>query len=155
MINSTAIYENRIDDKNILESKLFLSEFGNDSKLFYLPDGKIFAEGYVRIVYGDHGPYLEFNKNQIKCKLYSKFNNVSDFDNLPDLNFKYYYYWLFPRGNENIKVYLQIKPVTNLANAPKRIDNKKSNFNRIEGYADYKRGMYYVDPYCLNFEVQK
>lgn len=151
MFVSTAIYQNRIEDKIELENKLSLSEEGNDTK-FYLPDGTIFAIGYNRIVYGDHGPYLEFARQHILCKMYSKYGNLVDYNNLPDLNYKYFYFWLYPEENENIKIYLQIKPVTNLSNAPKREDKKPSAFNRMEGYADYKRGMFYVDPYSLYAE---
>lgn len=149
MNNSTAIYENRIQDKIELELKLFINEFGNEQQIFYLTNKKIFAEGYKRIVYGDHGPYLEFEHKHIKCRLFSKFGKSFKHDDLPGSECKYYYCWLFPYGDENTKVYLQIKPVNNLPNAPKRNDGKQSSFNRKEGYADYKRGMYYVDPYSL------
>lgn len=142
---STAIYPNRIEDKEKLETELHLSEFGSLTQEFYLPNNDIFAKGHKRIVYGDHGPYIEFEKHNIIPELESKFNN----DQLllpPENECKYYYYWLNPVGFPEVKVYLQLKPVTNLPNAPKRQDGKKSKFNRKEGYADYKRGYYYVSP---------
>lgn len=148
MFVSTAIYPNRIEDKELLEKTLNLSEQGNDSTKFGLND-KILFVGYDRIVYGDHGPYLEFSLKHIKCTLYSRFQNSFDYDNLPSEDYQYYYLWLYPSGFYNIKVYLQIKPVSNLPNAPKRDDGKKSKFNRKEGYADYKRGYFYIDPYQL------
>jgi hypothetical protein len=144
---STAIYPNRLEDKLELESKLSLAEQGNEDINFYLPDGSLLAKGYERIVYGDHGPYIEYRRDHLKCKMYSKFGNVINYRELPDLDYKYYYFWLYPSDFENIKIYLQIKPVTNLPNAPKRIDGKKSDFNRTEGYADYKRGYFYISPY--------
>ncbi len=150
--NSTAIYKNRIEDKIKLENKLKLPEGGNDSIHVLLPNNNIFAKGYTRIVYGDHGPYIEFTKNQIVSKMYSKYGNNIDYDNLPDINYKYYYFWLYPYGYENIKIYLQIKSVAKLPNAPKRQDGKRSAFNRLEGYADYKRGMFYADPYMFYYE---
>lgn len=153
MLISTAIYPNRLEDKTKLEKILNLQEFGNNDCKLYLPNTNLFAQGYERIVYGDHGPYIEFNKEQIKLKLFSKFGNDIDFDNLPDLNYKYYYYWLYPYSDNTIKVYLQIKPVSNLPNAPKRYDGKPSSFDRKEGYADYKRGMFYVDPYQLKVKI--
>lgn len=152
---STAIYDNRVEDKDELERKLSLSEEGNEEIPFYLPNGKLFATGYTRVVYGDHGPYLEFDRKHILSKLYSRFGNTVDFDNLPDENYKYYYYWLYPYGSVDTKIYLQIKPVTNLPNAPKRADGKPSSFNRVEGYADYKRGLYYVDPYSLKTKKEE
>jgi hypothetical protein len=106
-------------------------------------------EGYERIVYGDHGPYIEFTLQNFRCKVKSKFGNHIDFHNLPGEDFQYYYYWLQPINCPDIKVYLQIKTVHNLPNAPKREDGKPSCFNRVEGYADYKRGYFYVDPYSL------
>jgi len=149
---TTAIYPNRIEDKAELEAILSLSEEGNLYTQFYLADGTLFAIGYTRIVYGDHGPYIEFTRDQIAATLSPKFNNSIDLDNLP-INPKYYYYWLYPDGNPDIKVYLQLKPVTNLPNAPRRLDGKPSAFNRKEGYADYKRGYIYVDPYVLIAKV--
>ena len=148
---TTAIYPNRVEDKQALESKLGLLEEGNDYQEFFFKSLP-FAKGYVRVVYGDHGPYIEFDKRHILCQLKSKFNNQVDLDNLPDLDFKYYYYWLFPKDHPACKVYLQIKPVTDLPNAPKRADGKKSSFKRKEGYADYRRGFFYVDPYQLEMK---
>ena len=87
---STAIYPNRLEDKIGLEKDLSLSEEGNDETMFFLPDKMVFATGYTRIVYGDHGPYLEFARKHIKSKLYSKYGNVVKYNDLPDLNFKYY-----------------------------------------------------------------
>ena len=150
--NTTAIYYNRIKDKRELESSLKLEEQGNDNKIFYTPNGTLFAIGYQRIVYGDHGAYIEFILSNIKTELISKFNNFIDYNNLPDLNCKYYYFYLIPKIDPDIKVYLQIKPVSDLPNAPKRLDNKPSRFNRKEGYADYKRGFLYVNPYDLRID---
>ena len=153
MFESTAIYPNRVEDKEALESVMDLPEEGNLNTEFYTRDGKLFAKGYTRVVYGDHGPYIEFDPSNLCIKLTSKFNNNIDLDNLPSSDdFKYYYYWLVPEDYPFIKVYLQIKTVQDLPNAPKRADGKKSAFNRKEGYADYKRGMYYVDPYEMKVE---
>jgi hypothetical protein len=153
-MKTTAIYPNRIEDKKELEQSLDLSEFGNSYTEFYintqrkdLKEDFLFAKGYERIVYGDHGPYIEFKKKHIQMDLIPKFGNKINLDNLPDKNYKYYYFWLYPLYNYKLKVYLQIKPVHNLPNAPRRKDGKKSNFNRKEGYADYRRGYFYVDPY--------
>ena len=130
--NTTAIYYNRIKDKRELEASLNLEEQGNLNKEFYTPNGILFAKGYERIVYGDHGPYLEFTLSNIKLELISKFNNNIDYGNLPGINYKYYYFYLVPKIDPDIKVYLQIKPVSDLPNAPKRSDNKPSRFNSFQ-----------------------
>jgi len=153
VFSTTAIYENRLQDKEELEFKLSLSEDGDFSTEFYSPSsGTLLFKGYERIVYGDHGPYIEFKLNNIRSKVKSKFGNHVDFNNLPGEDFKYYYYWLQSVDSPEIKIYLQIKTVHNLPNAPKRSDGKRSSFNRAEGYADYKRGYFYVDPYSLKVE---
>ena len=145
---TTAIYPNRIADKIEVEQKLSLQEQGNNHTEFFTHSGKLFAVGYERIVYGDHGPYIEFTKEQIKLKLKSKFGN--NIDKLPGNDYEYYYVWLVPENVNSLKVYWQVKPVSHLPNAPVRDDGKPSKFNRSEGYADYKRGLYYVNPYDLS-----
>ena len=145
---TTAIYPNRLEDKRELEEKTALPERGDEITEFYLPNETLFTRGYSRIVYGDHGPYIEFALNHIQCQLLAKFNNDIDYDNLPEPSqSKYYYFWLYPKVASAIKVYLQIKPVNGLSNAPKRADGKKADYNRTEGYADYQRGYFYVSPY--------
>jgi hypothetical protein len=145
-MESTAIYPNRIEDKTEVESKLKFNEFGDSATKFYIK-GNLFAVGYQRIVYGDHGPYVEFSKENICCFLKPKYD-LQIPEKLPDeKKTKYFYFWLRPIFNSKVKVYLQIKPVTYLKNAPPRDDGKPSRFNRSEGYADYKRGFYYVSPF--------
>jgi len=150
-MDTTAIYPNRVDDKLQVENKIGIPEFGNDSIDLYVPGGPLFSKGYVRVVYGDHGPYIEFEEKHILIPMKSKFNNFVDTENLPPLDYKWYYFWLCPRAYPDIKVYLQIKPVTSIPNAPKRADGKPSCFNRAEGYADYRRGCFYVDPFQLEY----
>lgn len=164
MFKSTAIYPNRIEDKIKLEQRFRLSEQGNSTTEFYYKNHLI-TKGYTRVVYGDHGPYVEFEKYHFQCTLFNAFG--PQIKELPEeRTSKYYYLWLCPAININpvdefelsikklnLKVYWQIKPVTNLPNAPKREDGKKSNFNRLEGYADYKRDFYYINPYDLNIKV--
>jgi len=145
---TTAIYPNRIEDKEILKRFMSLPEEGSKDIELWIPSGPLFSRGYTRIVYGDHGPYIEFDAHNILLKLVSKFGN--DISTLPDPeSCKLYFFWMYPEGYKRIKVYWQIKPVSDKPNAPRREDEKPSCFGRVEGYADYKRGMYYVDPYLL------
>lgn len=103
-----------------------------------LLDGTLFAVGYHRIVYGDHGPYVEFEASDIVLPLYNRFPG----EQKPDI----YYIWQYPQDHRGVKVYFQLKDVHDIPNAPRREDGKRSNFNRAEGYADYKPGYYYVAP---------
>lgn len=151
MFKTTAIYPNRLEDKDNVERLLSLLEEGNKDTKFYSIDGNLLFEGYERVVYGDHGPYVEFDLQNIRCKLTTKFGNYIDYDNMPE-NPDYYYYWLHPITNPEMKIYLQVKPVHDKPDAPSRFDGKPSKFNRTEGYADYKRGFFYVDPFSMKVE---
>lgn len=135
---TTALYPNRQKEKAELEKATGLDEFGNETQEFFTPCGTLFAVGYSRIVYGDHGPYVEFRKDQIRCSLSSKFKNPC-----PPTAF---YEWLCPTDGSGIKVYDQKRDVKNLKNPP------PGGFkgNRAEGYADYRVGFIYVDPYALS-----
>lgn len=137
---TTAIYPNRQKEKAELEKATGLDEFGNETQEFYTSRGTLFAVGYSRIVYGDHGPYLEFRKDQIRCTLRGKFSRPC-----PPTAF---YEWLCPTDGSGVKVYNQKKDVKHLKNPP------AGGFrgNRAEGYADYRVGMIYVDPYSLRLE---
>lgn len=148
MFQSTAIYPNRIKDKKLLEACMKVSEQGDETTEFKGVGDSFRLKGYTRIVYGDHGPYLEFEQRHLQCKLKSIYNQGFDPNNLPE-NSKFYYYWLTPEMGVGIKIYLQIKSVSDLPNAPKRADGEESKFNRAEGYADYRRGFYYVSPWEL------
>ncbi len=152
---TTAIYPNRQEDKRALEARLGLQETGDEVTYFY-HEGYLIAKGYTRIVYGDHGPYIEFHDRHIVCHLVDKYGRFPP-DPLklpPETEANFYYYWLHPQGT-NLKVYLQIKPVTNLPNAPARADGKPHRFNRKEGYADYRRGFYYINPYSLTTNISE
>lgn len=142
--NTTAIYPNRLQDKQEVEAHLHLPEIGNDSTRFYIHGiDKPIAIGYVRVVYGDHGPYVEFRKEHFRIELKGKYNFVPD--QLPDTrSFPHFYIWLHPDGMPNVKVYWQVKDVKGLPNAPARPDGRPSRFSRKEGYADYRRGRYYI-----------
>jgi hypothetical protein len=113
-----------------------LSEFGNRFTEFLLPgcSDVLIAVGYNRIVYGDHGPYVEFEESNFRVSLYSKFNRSPP----PDA----YYEWMWFSADSRIKVYRQLRDVKDLPNPP----SPGFKGNRIEGYADYLPGKYYISP---------
>lgn len=135
---TTAIYPNRLRDKARVEAIWGWKEDGDNESSFFLPGGSLFAVGYSRIVYGDHGPYIEFDASHIRMPLEKRYPDPQS----PHI----YYVWLYPVGYHRVKVYYQVKDVRNLANAPIRKDGQPSKFNRKEGYADYIVGKYYVAP---------
>ena len=135
---STAIYPNRQLERYAIEHTLGLPEFGNSDFEFKTKDGTLFANSYRRIVYGDHGPYIEFRTEDVKCKLQRHFKEAATKES--------YYEWLEPVSDSSIKVYYQLKSVAHLKNPP------PGGFkgNRQEGYADYLPGFIYVSPDELN-----
>jgi hypothetical protein len=139
-LETTAIYPNRLEDKEQVETQYNLKEFGDQETLFYTLIGTLFAKGYIRVVYGDHGPYIEFTKEQIIASLTQKFNKPLPKDA--------YYEWLTISDGSNIKVYDQKRDVKNIPFAPKGGHKEY----RKEGYADYKPGFIYVSPYELMIE---
>lgn len=145
-MGSTAIYSNRIYDKRRLEATIGLPEFGGP-QVFRTLGGAMFATAFVRVVYGDHGAYVEFARDHVVAPLVGRFGDSATA--LPPPTVPHYYVWLEVPGAPGLKVYWQIKPVTDKPNAPARDDGRPSCFNRRKGYADYRRGMMYVDPYAL------
>lgn len=137
---TTAIYPNRQRDKARVETVTGLKEFGNDSFVFRSKYGNVLFIGYRRVVYGDHGPYIEFEPSHAVDEFQRKFNT------LPPKNA--FYEWLIPSDGSGTKIYLQLRDVKNLKNPP------KGGFvgNRQEGYADYIPGMYYVSPFDIVVE---
>lgn len=134
---TTACYPNRVRDRMRVVAILGLLEHGDTQVVFRTPMGSLFALGYRRIVYGDHGPYIEFERAQIQTGLRRKFNQPPP----PEA----YYDWLEPVDGSVVKVYDQLRDVKHLPNPP------AGGFrgNRSEGYADYRPGFLYVSPWEL------
>lgn len=85
----------------------------------FLKDGTQLLTGFNRIVHGDRGDYMEFEHDHLSIKLISLFNNTLSEPT------KYYYYWLYPIGHKDVKIYYQKRTVK---------------------YADYKVDKYYISP---------
>jgi len=130
---STAVYPNRVKDKQNLESICDLIESGSDKFLFKAKTGSLIARGYLRLVYGDHGPYIEFAQDQV------------EWENLECERRDIGYFNKWYTKVDRIMVYEQTKTVSILANPP--AGKFSFNGNRKEGYADYRVGRIYVSPY--------
>ena len=131
---STVDSRNRRRDKAMIEERLGLPEQGSESlELFssFDEDLKI-ATGYQRIVYGDHGPYFEFSKDQILWENFPKSRKKSAAA----------YYDEAYTDDYKLMLYVQKKTVKDRPNPPKGRFSCR-NF-RAEGYADYLPGMFYL-----------
>jgi hypothetical protein len=134
-LETTAKYPNRLKDRKKIETLYCLDEFGDKSREFFSLAGTLIAVGYDRIVYGDHGPYVEFELSNLMANLIPKFNNKCPVDA--------YYEWMTINDGSDIKIYRQLRDVKNLPNPP----SPGFKGNRTEGYADYLPGKYYISPY--------
>ena len=98
---STATYPNRQKDKEDIEKfKGFSEEGSKDIDIHTLPnkdcESSRICRGYRRVVYGDHGPYLELNQDDIEWDQFRIVRKQS-----------HAYYDLAFTSGGNAKVYIQ------------------------------------------------
>lgn len=105
--------------------RLNMPEISDGSQMeFKTPDGLTIANGYVRIVIGERGPYIEFTSDQIVHE-----NIFVPNDQKKRLNNGIYYYDEYRSKDKSfVKLYFQKKTVK---------------------YADYKCGLWYVSPFDI------
>eukprot|EP00392_Amoebophrya_sp_AT5.2_P009324 g9352.t1 len=92
----------------------------------------LIARGYERIVYGDHGPYVELAAKHINFEAFPYFFEKPH----------YSYYDEYYAENKAM-LYAQKKFVTN-KKAPPKTGAWATDNNRPEGYANYVPGMFYL-----------
>ena len=100
----------------------------------YSKDGTLIADGYDRIVIGHYGAFLEISPEKmhldnLKCKPGEEYRI-----NNPRYAERIKYAWLTAKDDSDIKVYDQKRGVT---------------------YADYRGGVYYVDPFEVCDEKER
>lgn len=107
---------------------------GNKNCNLYSKGGTLIATGYNRVVIGDYGAFVEFDKTQaikqnikVKAGQEYRYNDKQYSENVK-------YLWLTAKDNSDCKIYFQKKAVN---------------------YADYKEGMFYISPYEVKIEVKK
>jgi len=113
-----------------------LTEFpgpGNVCEVRTKQSGKVIATGYVRVMFGDHGPYLECNWGQVHHAGLWKENRAGR---------KGKYYELWRSHPCQVKWYEQLREVRGKPNPPG--GRWSVCQNRPEGYADYRVGKWYV-----------
>ncbi|CAE7868504.1 PDRP1 [Symbiodinium necroappetens] len=136
---STADSANRRRDKQRVESNWGLYETGNSSLEFYDSKGEPIARGYEAIVYGDHGPYIEFKEEQIYWPTFCRHKLKGP----GRTHFEHY------NRDVSIKLYGQFKTVADQPNPPADSNPFACSNNRPEGYADYRPGRLYMSADAL------
>eukprot|EP00434_Breviolum_minutum_P028278 symbB.v1.2.025017.t1/scaffold2407.1/size80004/3 len=133
VFSTTAIVPNRQRDKSRVENNVGLAEFGDAWTEFYSSvDGLPIARGYDRIVYGDHGPYVEFSNHQLCWSTFPVFVEK------PEMSFFDEYYTV----EGSTMLYAQKRTVVNKPNPPSGPWSAQNN--RPEGYANYLIGKFYL-----------
>eukprot|EP00435_Cladocopium_sp_Y103_P029253 s2757_g7.t1 len=138
---STVDSWNRERDQWRIEKKLGLPEEGDDTTVFVNEKdaSAVIAVGYRRVLYGDHGPYVEFTKHQIHWEAFPVV--------LPNKPSHAYYDERFTQDN-HVKAYEQRKTVRDKANPPP--GEWSANNDRYDtGYADYQPGYIYISADCV------
>ena len=100
--------------------------------VFRAPDGTVVAEGYERVLYGDHGPYLECSVVHVRFRHLRLQRKVH-----PG---RFYDEWLSPDGR--VRVYDQLRSVADQPNPPPGA--RSTHNHRPDGYADYRVGRCYI-----------
>jgi hypothetical protein len=131
---STVNSPNRERDRARIQKQHNLQEKGSNEFIFYDKNGKILAIGYERVVYGDHGPYIEFTTEQINWEVFVHHQIKGPAS----------YYHEHYNLDRSVMLYNQFKTVHNIPNPPE--GKYAVNNNRPEGYADYRIGRLYLDP---------
>lgn len=150
---------NRLQDRCRVQQQLNIKELGDSCTVFYErsqnanEDRKqVLAVGYERVLYGDDGPYIEFNHSQVRWAGWPHFHSKKDYKN------SYYdeYYtkeshalWRERRQHWErnptaglVMLYAQKQPVTDRPWAPSA--STRPHAFRENGYADYRKGFYYL-----------
>ena len=107
---------------------------GDDHTIFANPniDGDLLCTGYTRILFGDHGPYVEMDPEQVNWSSFHIHRNSH-----PK---RHYDAWYTTVGT--IKLYVQLRTVANKLNPPRGFWS--AYHDRPGGYADYKIGKVYM-----------
>lgn len=101
--------------------KVKLAEIGDNITSLYSSTGLPLATGYTRVVFGERGPYVEFNEEQI-----FKFQfHIPEETKYRFKDKRSYYIEYRSNDSANVMLYYQLRKVA---------------------YADYKLGMYYISP---------
>ena len=124
--------------KAIIEPYTGLLEYPTDSSqlIFKTSDGHTFAKGYNRILYGGHGPYIEFSKTNVVLRsLIKKDRSLA----------KKRYYDLLYSNDESVKLYYQLKEVKGQKLAKPDSEMPVTDPTPVrDGYASYVIGMFHL-----------
>lgn len=132
---STVDSWNRERDRARVEGELRLREQGDPNTVFVDPKDPtvIIGRGYRRVLYGDHGPYVEFSKDQVRWEAFPVVWRKGPRS----------YYHEHYTATKFVKAYEQRKTVGDKPNPPPGRWTVRNNRYKT-GYADYQPGVVYM-----------
>ena len=126
--------------KRVIEKYFHIREYGE--QIVCVRDretGAVLARKIQGVVYGDGGPYIECNEEDIvKASFVEKENRV--------------FFNLWHTADKTVSAYFQKKDVVGQPNAPKQAKYRDPR-NRIKGYAKYKVGKFYFAPDEIDISI--
>jgi len=153
---------NEVGDDTTVFRELILPNVSAESRP---PNNKpvVFAVGYERVVYGDHGPYIEFHESQIRWKAWPHYFDKKKYNSYFD---EYYTRsshsiwdakWRMwdPNASKGVlMLYAQNRSVSDRAWAPGAA-SYGPHCGRATGYADYRPGYFYLTADAAFISVEK
>lgn len=156
---------NRLRDQWRVQKQLNLAEVGDSETVFcellawdtirwrggYQMYSNVIAIGYERIVYGDHGPYIEFARHQIQWNAWPHFFDKRRYNSYFDEYYTEASHELWQTHWDSwdpnpmrgvLLLYAQTRPVNDRPWAPG--SGSSPHAGRPNGYADYRPGYFYV-----------
>lgn len=157
-VSTTLALDNRVRDRAMVEQHLKLPEDGTcwsgNTRSLRLVDlhGGLVATEYTRVLYGDHGPYLEFTLEQLAVgRRICEWQSQAGLHSTSSGPGAFYATHHTSKG-EGAKVYEQYRTVASKPNPPRTGTQWVWN-DRPEGYADYRVGYYYIS--CFQVAVEE
>lgn len=150
---------NRLTDQRRVQKRLGLAEVGDSHTVFFerapgtsaVIRGAVLAVGYERVLYGDHGPYVELSPDQIRWESWPHFFDKRNYEAYYDEYYtesSHHVWWArwecwHPRPSDGVlMLYAQRHSVADRPWAPGC--RARPHEERLEGYADYRPGYFYI-----------
>ena len=142
--STTCSTQYRIWMRDLVSRDLGLEEQGREEVEFRC-QGTVIAKGYRRIVFGSHGPNVEFDRRQVMRRRWRQ-------ERVKNRETCYYQeLFLWPRGKGPM-LYEQVREVRQWC-PPKNLPSRWSRVEWIrEPYADYRPGRFYLSVDWLRTE---
>eukprot|EP00747_Dinoflagellata_sp_TGD_P165804 gnl/TRDRNA2_/TRDRNA2_187674_c0_seq1.p1 gnl/TRDRNA2_/TRDRNA2_187674_c0~~gnl/TRDRNA2_/TRDRNA2_187674_c0_seq1.p1 ORF type:complete len:419 (+),score=65.75 gnl/TRDRNA2_/TRDRNA2_187674_c0_seq1:95-1258(+) len=151
---------NRLRDQWRVHQSLGLKEVGDSTTVFREKptnedsdaEGVVIAVGYERVLYGDHGPYVELSESQIQWKAWPHYFDKRHYDSYYNEFYTEQSHGVWrskwDRWDPNptkgvLMLYMQRHTVADRPWAPGS-STSSSAVERSSGYADYRIGYYYI-----------